>query len=727
MALTQVLSNPTQYLPVGLLIPSNLQPLPIIPIRSTTFSKLCVLVADLFLASKQVQIANKKITRLGSILRAKPNIMFRGTTPPAIPFRLAQALNLTCKFIVSPMVISIDTTIERVLHDMNRRASHSNTPMPEWSLPPYLMGKSTVKFLNTHLPSSFYNSISRIHANFVSPVVNQNSPVVPHKPKDFIIKLSDKNLGLVAMTKNDYHFWMMDILQDTNYYRHIPFSAPIPQSTPYKQQLLQAAINLRGLLTRHGFQSKSGAVNIMGLTYDKLLARSFSLKQSPWSTLLIPIFDQLLSTELPPPPAIYGLPKIHKPVPALRPITALHSYPTYLLGKYIADELNFLLGLCPRVALSTPDLVAKLQLLDNIPTTAYIISLDVTSLYPNLDTDLNVSALKQFLPNFFQRYINSLPPSVRALQFIEGQKRILLLLDLLQWAFSMSYFQYDEQLYIQIFGSSMGNPASPPFAQLALFLMEEEVLHSYASNLVFYNRYLDDIFAIFAGSLTQAQEFLAALNDRQDRIKFTGTITPCSNPSAFLDLTIWVDKGKALFKPYSKPISRFLYIPFESDHPRASLRGFIIGEAIRLAVNSSLELFWRDAVLEFWLRLLDRGYPSTFIVEALNQVTYDSRAKTLDKYLVRATTSLFSQQEIYKLQVPKAPASQKQDFFNVYGPHRAKSLIFPQIKEAIAEVTLRSHKVASLANTPIRYVVTNPPNVGRFLIKASQSGRVEEV
>ena len=82
---------------------------------------------------------------------------------------------------------------------------------------------------------------------------------------------------------------------------------------------------------------------------------------------------------------------------------------------------------------------------------------------------------------------------------------------------------------------------------------------------------------------------------------------------------------------YQKPFSTHSYIPFNSYHHKSQLKGFIKGESIRIIRNSSSRDSYEKDLRIFIKRLLSRGYPLTFIKEALGTVNYKDRILYIQK------------------------------------------------------------------------------------------------
>lgn len=700
-------------------------PVSTLPVLDQPLSSLTASIATHYITSKLQQAAASPTQMLNLFM--KPNVMYLGSEPPMLPPSLIQTLNLTGKFIPVAREYDLTTTKDRLLNDLHRRATFKNLPFkPTVNLPPYLRSTTSYQF-DRNLPSDFYPLFEEAFEGvYIKP--KPNIKFSPDKTSYFVIKQSDKNLGLCAIPCSDYFTMVTNILSDVSYYHLLDTPNRFDHNPVYRQLLFTAAVNLKNLLLRYNFSFSTTEIGISNLIEPPELITSFLDYTSVWPIIFYNIFDSLLGKEEPEPPAFYGIPKIHKPTPSLRPIVALHSYLTHQLSKFIADELNFLVQFCDRVVTSTPDLISRLQIVpQQSPRGLQFISLDIVSLYPNLDTHMNIELLKVNLPSFLQKLVTNLQlHNVISIEYAHAYQRIHFLLDLLEWSFSISFSKFWDQIYLQIFGASMGNPAVPPYAQLALFFMEVPSLLAFSTNISFYGRYFDDVLVLFQGTVQEATAFIDDLNSQQPRIKFMGTSTPATTPTPFLDLLIWVDEnGNLLFKPYTKPVSRFLYIPFMSDHPRTTLRGFIIGEAKRLAINSSAIFYWQEAMIFFLYNLLPRGYPPSFILEAFSAVSYATRDIILQKYNQRATAILSHSDDLNRLRLPVKPPPTV-NAVNIYGNHQARNHIFPDLKHLLTNLAKTFPPLSSMVNDPIRYVPTNHSNIKDLLVRASAAGRLPD-
>ena len=93
--------------------------------------------------------------------------------------------------------------------------------------------------------------------------------------------------------------------------------------------------------------------------------------------------------------------------------------------------------------------------------------------------------------------------------------------DLLDFALRSTFFffQYDESIYEQQDGTTIGNPVSAAIANLYMEDFEQQALSSPPCIPQIWKRYVDDIFTIL--SRDNVEDFLQHLNSQQSTICFT--------------------------------------------------------------------------------------------------------------------------------------------------------------------------------------------------------------
>jgi len=264
------------------------------------------------------------------------------------------------------------------------------------------------------------------------------------------------------------------------------------------------------------------------------------------------------------------------------------------------------------------DTSALTVLLDSDPDLLFVteydllFTVDVDALYPSMDIALTVSIVHSRLSAAFPDN----PDLVHALT------------ELLQVVLDTSFVECNGTIYRQLRGIAMGIACCTHLANMFVSHIFRPVFARWREHIRFARGYIDDIVGVWRGPHHLFPEFIHDLNHAQQGVHVTyATSTTSIN---FLDLTIY--KGPRLaglglldYRPYAKPLNRWLYIPFSSAHAPRSLPGFIRGEAIRLLRISSQDRDAVTAVNIFATHLLARGYPLSVIKRQLRSVQLSDR------------------------------------------------------------------------------------------------------
>ncbi|XP_062399771.1 uncharacterized protein LOC134089347 [Sardina pilchardus] len=306
--------------------------------------------------------------------------------------------------------------LQRDLHQYHRRLKLINhfssddtyTPTPftlpsNWEPPPSQLDKDLVRHMHKdrqalryflqHPPPPPTSNITPAEKQAISQLTNN---------KFIVIKPADKGSKIVIMDTQHYLTEAHRQLNNTQFY------TPIARST---QPAAQAIV--RRLVTT-------------------LYQRKFiNHKQS--------IFLQ--GPDHPRPRQFYLLPKIHKPphtwtvpsqVPPGRPIVSDCNSTTYNISIYIDSYLNPLSNRHPSYLKDTYHFLTRLRPMV-VPHHTYLFTLDVDSLYTNINTPSGIQAVK----NTFLKYPDPLRPDT-------------ILLELLETCLTHNDFNFDNKLYLQI-------------------------------------------------------------------------------------------------------------------------------------------------------------------------------------------------------------------------------------------------------------------------------------
>ena len=314
------------------------------------------------------------------------------------------------------------------------------------------------------------------------------------------------------------------------------------------------------------------------------------------------------------PRLIYFLPKIHKDpsswplhhIPPGRPIVSDVGSNNYNLSKIIDHYLEPFSKIHPSFIKDTPDFLTKITR-NQVPQSAYLITLDVEALYTNIDNTEGIKAIQEIIKDH--------PDSTRP------DKEMI---SLLQLSLKNNDFKFGEQWFLQTYGCSMGKKFSPHYADIFMANFEKKALTKCTYKPHTYFRFLDDIFIVWTHSLDQFQTFFNTFNTHHPTIKFKATIN--SNSIDFLDVTIFkgpnFENNNILdTKVHFKPTDTHELLHKSSYHPPHTFKGIIKSQIIRFHRISSHPKDFQLACDTVFPVLYKRNYKEKFIKEVLQETT----------------------------------------------------------------------------------------------------------
>lgn len=489
----------------------------------------------------------------------------------------------------------------------------------------------------------------------------------------FRVCLTDKNLGLAAVSRTWYNRALLEHLDNPDVYKLVHPLVPMSKMP----QLIQA------------------------------------LQRTPYvhpRMYKLSTYKQL--------PKFHLLPKLHKTPLSVRPICGAHSWITTPFSKGLAIAIQQCMDssvgqwLCPQVLSDTDDFVHLMfkwrdRWMPSHPTqphalpqwpvshTLWLVTADVSALYTTMPLrgaalawamldclcrlPLSPSQFQQ--PAWPQPYTAIQQWMYQAVQLIRrpgGWKYVELQItsrsthtcappvpyrERLQQRFNevlllneANYFQVKihnpdthqtrVHTYQQLDGLAMGTNAAPQLANIWLALLEFAAIRphmcahpsepsgcSTEPSILHYSRFIDDVFILSSApsSWTASQvqrHFTQMLNglDRSIRMSIQAAHTV-----QFLDVELHHQSQPPLFywHAYTKPINAFLYIPVHSNHPRAMYKGLYIGTAHRLAGRSSDRHLYDIALTDAARIFHARKHNLRRIQRLWRHVSYEERIQQL--------------------------------------------------------------------------------------------------
>ncbi|XP_070573545.1 uncharacterized protein [Ptychodera flava] len=303
----------------------------------------------------------------------------------------------------------------------------------------------------------------------------------------------------------------------------------------------------------------------------------------------------------------YILGKIHKiktlgDLPPGRPICSQIGAPTRAASLWLDWKLSTVCNkYCTELVKDTTQFLQHVnQLNANAPLPyTHILALDVIALYPNIDIDEGICALKEAL------YTSS----------DENSSNIDNILKLAMFVLQNNYFEFNNQYYRQISGTAMGTPFAVSYANIYMSWWMRKYYFTTPNCPEVTDRFIDDLAALSTSSEKELHCFVNQLNMRHDKIKFTAEISKTSIP--FLDVRLYLMDNRLETDLYSKPTSSHRYLPPNSCHPPHIFRSIVYSGSLRIRRICSKPEWCDERLTEFARYLKLCGYRTKTIKQQI--------------------------------------------------------------------------------------------------------------
>jgi len=381
--------------------------------------------------------------------------------------------------------------------------------------------------------------------------------------KKYLVKITDKNLGLAVVTSDWYTEQCQEHLSNTRAY------AP-------RQIKLEA----------------------LKEEYDIIL------NSCRWT----PAIARYLATADCEIPRFHVIPKVHKTPWSSRPIIPSHSWITSKASEVVDYFLQPIVKSSIPVLQSTKDFVNRIKDVKLNPgRTVWLVTGDVKAMYTNIPPDAAISVVGEMLAEKRKSKRSNTAQDLTTL---------------LEFVLRNNCFSYLEDTYIQNSGLAMGTACAPAVANLYCASHETRLAHDRPFlnfSVKFYGRYIDDIFLIFEGTEERLHEFFQYWKIPELEIAWEYS----QSTMHFLDVQVRITDGTLVTSIYEKNLNKHMYIPFSSAHPLSVKKGMVKAERMRFRYICSKEQDWLVADKRLLQNLLRRGYPLSLLVswftEALTQ------------------------------------------------------------------------------------------------------------
>ena len=400
--------------------------------------------------------------------------------------------------------------------------------------------------------------------------------------KDIIIKPADKGGATVILNTGDYITEAMRQLSNEEYYKRVE-----EDLTSQHEQLINQLI--------------SGLINDGDLDMDT---------------------GQLLRPANSRTPIFYMLPKIHKPNNPGRPVISSVNSHMEKLSAYVDEFLRPLAQALPSHIRDTTDFIIRLKNLGRVPENSILATLDIPSLYTNIDTDNGLAIIEEELTKTDQTQ-----PSAKTLTC------------LLEKVLKLNNFTFDNHNFIQVKGTAMGTRAAPNFANVYMGRFEDTFVYrtEWYHYIIDWVRFIDDIFLIWKGDESSLTTFIKYLNGVESSIKFTHEKSYKS--VNFLDTKVIKDvQGIISTDIFQKPTDTHPYLHWTSAHPPHLKKSIPYSQALRLRRICSSTTILKQRILKYSNFFVACGYKRDRALSEMRKVLSLTQDESL-RVRERHTTS----------------------------------------------------------------------------------------
>lgn len=367
--------------------------------------------------------------------------------------------------------------------------------------------------------------------------------------RKYLVKITDKNLGLAVVTSQ----WYIDQCQE----------------------------HLRNTIAYAPRQIK---LDSLKEKYDLLL------QSGRWT----PAIFRYLETATCDVPRFHVIPKVHKQPWSSRPIIPSHSWITSKASEVVDYFLQPTVKETVPILQSTRHFLSRLRQQDlDLGEDVWLVTGDVKAMYTNIPPAEAISVVDEILQKSRKGHRSNGAAD---------------LIKLLEFVLQNNCFNFLEDSYIQKSGLAMGTACAPAVANLYCAKYEQELTVKYphmSSRVLFYGRYIDDVFVLFRGTKGELHTFFRGWKIPGLEISWDFS----KKQIHFLDVQLSIREGRLVTSLYEKTLNKHMYIPFSSAHPLSVKKAMVKAERSRYRFICSLTKDYERAEKSLFHNLLRRGYP----------------------------------------------------------------------------------------------------------------------
>ena len=267
----------------------------------------------------------------------------------------------------------------------------------------------------------------------------------------------------------------------------------------------------------------------------------------------------------------------------------------------------------PSFIKDTTHLINKIDEINQLgpfPTGTLLVSWDVVAMFPNIDNELGVTAVKNAL-------------DARSVKIPSTE----CILEAVEICLESNNCQFDNNNYVQQHGTAMGPKNACSYADLAMGVIDHKAKFEGTIKPMLWLRYRDDIFDLWTQGVEKLLEFTNYINSLYHTIKFELVYSESS--LNVLDLTLLLQDGFISTDIYSKPTDSHLYLPHNSSHPDHCKKAIPYGVALRIRRNCSTNASFVKRCSEYKSYLKQQNYNGNLVDKQFEKAMQLERSDVL--------------------------------------------------------------------------------------------------
>ena len=193
------------------------------------------------------------------------------------------------------------------------------------------------------------------------------------------------------------------------------------------------------------------------------------------------------------------------------------------------------------------------------------------------------------------------------------------LVNILQIILDQSFFKFNDKIYRQNYGITMGAPSSVKIANITLHKHLARVQNNF-SGIKPYQCYrlIDDVFGLWLDTKENLLKWFDHLNSSHPTIKFT--IDYSFEEISFLDTLVYIEDNTVKTRLYKKPIDKKQYLHYNSEHPNHMKNSIPYAQALRYRRIISDDTILDKELITLADSFISRGYPPTIVDQQIGKI-----------------------------------------------------------------------------------------------------------